>query len=228
MKRKLIIIISVVFVLVLIVVGVVAFFGWNKKDDNPDQTTTEAFELSVTSLETFKELETFCNDNDCVYYASVDKMVATIDDIVFYGRNVFITYYFDNAGNAQELEVVHYLNTSTEEDAEVKEFTLDEFYSESIKAIDNFADMFGCERKAKIYATNNDGTFTEITNTESIRKVYKGEAYIRFAIRDVNGRLWLMFINSDNGLYGANIRKFYNVQENLDEIADISLYKQGE
>ena len=86
--------------------------------------------------------------------------------------------------------------------------------------------MFDFSDIPDIYLTNQDGTFTLVEDNANFKNLADGLSYLTFSIRDESGYLWELSLYSNDGLVTANIRKYFNVEETLGYIANISLYEE--
>ena len=77
-----------------------------------------------------------------------------------------------------------------------------------------------------MWIDNEDGTFTLVENAASFQGLIDGSSYLQFSIRDQAGCYWELNVYANEGLISANLRKYFNVEETLEYVANISLYEE--
>lgn len=230
MKKGVNIIAILAIVLAVIAVGVVLFL-FLRKPATPDDTKVskqDALGYSALHLETIEQFSEFAEQGKYECHLGNDRSGGSIYNVPVLGRYAVITYYFDEQGNTKDFEAFYYLNADIVDldNINTYEVSTEELAEICRETISNFCTMFDCDTDAAVYLSNEDGTFTLVENAASFQGLIDGTSYLQFSIRDQAGFYWELNVYANEGLISANLRKYFNVEETLEYVANISLYEE--
>ena len=234
MKKKGINILAILIaVVVLVIVGVVLAVVLKKPaEDQAQSGGMGGVDLGekVLHLTTIDEFRQYAESGNLECSLGTDMSGGSIYKVPLLGEQTMVTYYFDAQGNTTDFEAFYFLNAdiTAMENLEIKAMTTEELSKKAWEVIDNFCLMFGCSPDADIYLTNHDGTFTLLENEAGFQAVAEGNSDLMFSIRAKDGYFWELTIAAAEGLVSVNICKYFNLEESLNYVANISLYETGE
>lgn len=182
---------------------------------------------SALHLETIEQFSEFAESGEYECHLGNDQSGGSIYHVSILGQDAVVTYYFDDKGKTTDFEAFYYLNADIEnlDSITVNDISLEEISDLCQETVSRFCLMFECVDVPDIYLSNQDGTFTLIENAANFQSLADGLSYLAFSIRDESGYLWELNLYSNEGLITANVRKYFNVEETKNYIANISLYE---
>lgn len=231
MKKKGVNIIAILaIILVLVVVGIILAIVLSKQKA-PDGADLPAYgqeDRSMLELESREAFLAYSEEGEYECVMATDMPFGSIFDVPLMEQRAVVTYQFDEQGKTTELRAFYYLNSEFSEDEvqEIWEITVGELSDATIGAVESFCGMFGCTEIPDIYLTNNDGTFTKIEEDTDFQAIADGSSELRFGIRDEEGYFWELTVRLNGELYVVAVDKYFNVEEMLPYVADISLYEE--
>ncbi len=222
------VIIAVALGLIAVVAVLMIFLGKPAPVDNDAGVNQDVLGYPALNLETIDQFSEFAKDGGYECHLGDDRSGGSIYHIPVLGQDAVVTYYFDSNGTTTDFEAFYYLNADIidPESITANEVSLEEIADICRETVSRFCLMFGCSVVPDMYLTNQDGTFTIAEGDESFQGLVEGVSYLTFSIRDENGYFWELSLYANDGLISANIRKFFNVEETLNYIANISLYEE--
>lgn len=231
MKKGVNILAIIAIVIVVIAVAIVLAVGFFRKpaaSGNISGSLKDALGYSALHLETIDQFSEFAKKGEHECHFGNDRSGGSIYGVPVLGQNAVVTYYFDAQGKTTDFEAFYYINADiiNLDSVEVKDTSLEDIADLCRETVGRFCMMFNCSEVPDLYLRNQDGTFTLIENTTNFQSLIDGSSYLKFSIRDENGYLWELSLYANEGLITANIRKYFNVKETLDYLANISLYEE--
>ena len=231
MKKGINIFVIIAIVLGLIVAGVLLAYFLRKPASTEISAVSkqDMFGASALHIETIDQFTKFSEDGNYECHLGNDRSGGSIYKVPVLGQEAVVTYYFDAQGKTTDFEAFYYLNATIEnlDSITINEVTEEELASLCRDTVGRFCLMFGCDSVPDMYITNQDGTFTLVENTTSFQSIADGLSYLKFSVRDENGYYWELTLYSNDGLITVNVRKFFNIEETLGYVANISLYEEG-
>lgn len=188
----------------------------------------DMFGTSALHLETIDQFSEFAGKGEYECHLGNDRSGGSIYHVPLLGQEAVITYYFDAQGKTTDFEAFYYLNAEIEnlDSITPNEVTLEELAALCRDTVGRFCLMFGCDSVPDMYITNQDGTFTLVEDKTSFQSLADGLSYLKFSVRDEQAYLWELSLYANEGLITANLRKYFNVEETLGYVANISLYEE--
>lgn len=231
MKKGVNILAIIAIVMVVIAVAIVLVVGFLRKpaaSGNIGGSLQDTLGYSALHLETIDQFSEFAKEGEYECHLGDDRSGGSVYGVPVLGQNAVVTYYFDAQGKTKDFEAFYYLNADiiNLDSIEVKEISLEELADLCRETVGRFCMMFNCSDVPDMYLANQDGTFTLVEKTENFQSLADGLSNLKFSIRDENGYLWELSLYAHEGLITANIRKYFNVKETLEYIANISLYEE--
>lgn len=230
MKKNVNIIAILAIALAVIIVGVALFLFLRKPAtlDDTKVSKQDALGYSALHLETIEQFSEFAEQGKYECHLGNDRSGGSIYNVPVLGRYAVITYYFDEQGKTKDFEAFYYLNADMVglDNVNTYDVSIEELAEMCNETVSNFCMMFDCNTDVDVYLSNDDGTFTLAENAESFQGLIDGNSYLQFSIRDQSGYYWELNIYANECLFTANVRKYFNVEETLEYIANISLYEE--
>lgn len=221
-------IIAIVLGLIAAAVVLVIFLRKPATVDNNNGTKQDVLGYSALHLETIDQFSEFAKKGEYECHLGSDRSGGSIYHVPVLNQDAVVTYYFDAQGNTSDFEAFYYLNADIVNLDEINavEVSLEDIADLCRETVGRFCLMFDCSDVPDMYLTNEDGSFTLVEDNASFQSLADGLSYLTFSIRDENGYLWELSLYANDGLVTANIRKYFNVEETLGYIANISLYEE--
>lgn len=224
-----------IFAIIAVVLGLIAagallayFLREPASTDITAGSKQDMFGYSALHLETIDQFSEFAKEWEYECHLGNDRSGGSIYHVSILGQDAVVTYYFDTQGNTTDFEAFYYLNADIINLDEINtvDVSLEEIADLCRETVRRFCLMFDCSEVPDMYLTNQDGTFTLVEDNASFQSLADGLSYLTFSIRDETGYLWELSLYANEGLVTANIRKYFNVEETLGYIANISLYEE--
>lgn len=219
--------------LVAMVAGVFLFWEsrstkGNTDDPNGDGLGAVDYAGEALALEDIEQFREFAEVGSYECYVLDDNSVGSVYRAPLLGEETVITYYFDDQGKTTDFQAFYYLNANIldEENMTVEEITLEEIATKVRDIVERFCLMFSCDFVPDIYLTNTDRTFSLIQSDTDFQKIADGSSILTFSIRAKDGYFWELTISSAEELISAQITKYFNVEETMSYVANISLYEE--
>ena len=221
-------ILGVVLALIAVAIVLVIILKEPAPVDNTDESKPDVLGYSALHLETIEQFSKFAEQGEYECHLGDDRSGGSIYHVPVLGQDAVVTYYFDAQGKTTDFEAFYYLNADIVNLDEITsvEISLEELADLCREMVGRFCLMFDFSDIPDIYLTNQDGTFTLVEDNANFKNLADGLSYLTFSIRDESGYLWELSLYSNDGLVTANIRKYFNVEETLGYIANISLYEE--
>ncbi len=228
MKKRILIILSIIMVVAVIVCGIL-FFSGDKNNSNDKDEVNSPETVSILDISTVSEYEELVKTLKNETGITNDKLFATIYNFEFLNQTATITYSFDDKGNAYEY--VAYFNLlstrdGVEEGDEIPKPSAEQLEKKSNEVLTSFCKMFGCELPENIYVYNDDGTFFESKELSAFQNIVDEKGFLCFTLRDSQGSFYEFTMTYTQGLYSGTLTKHYDKDDYIDYVANISLYDE--
>lgn len=225
MKKKVLIVVCILFVLIIVGALILAFVRGNKNI----ATKTEQLEKKVISINSYDDFDELVGDEGLNVFYSEDETVANAVDFDFWNSTSEMTIFFDAEKNIESFNIYVPLCNISELSTENSGGKIeDQVYDVCRETINNFSKLFGLQYTENIQLTNYDGTFCVVESMDDITGLLNEESYINFAVRDKNGHYYILRISLFESTLEVEIIKYFDVDEYKDYIANISLYEEKE
>lgn len=231
MKKKGVNILAILaIVVILVIVGLVVFLtrGPSTEPNSNGGRGGETWELTVLCLETADQFRSFAQEGEYECHIGEDLSGGSVYKVPLLGEETIATYYFDQQGNTTDMHAFYFLNSdiTDEENMEIRELTTEELAREIREALDKFCMMFNCSPTEALYLSNADDTYSRIESDEDFRAIAEDGARLIFSIRAKDGYFWELTISAAEELVSVNICKYFNKEESMSYVANISLYEE--
>lgn len=232
MKKKGVNLLAIIGIaLVAVILGVVLLFVLRApKNDTPPPSSGGMGSIdlgaSALKLETIDQFQAFAESGNYECSVGADKSGGSISKVPLLGQETIVTYYFDKQGNTTDFEAFYFLNANiNDQNMEIQEMTTEQLAEAAWDTLETFCLMFSCDVISEVYLENADGSFTLIEDDGDFQSVAEGTAWMTFSIRDQEGYFWELTISTAEELVSANVKKYFNVEESMNYVANISLYE---
>lgn len=231
-KRKSVNIIAILAIILTVVIVSLVLFFWLRtpKEDRDSAGGAGGMNLGETALqlETIDQFRRFAESGSYECYLGDDFSGGSIYKVPLLEVDTVVTYYFDKEGKTTDFEAFYYLNADVndKESMNIEEITVQELATAAYDVIDRFCLLFGCERVAELFLTNEDGTFKLVESEADFQGVADGFSDLSFSVRAKDGYFWELTISANEKLVSVHICKYFNKEESMGYVANISLYEE--